>query len=60
MKRSPRYWKRKWISSTTSSRLGPIGVSKARLMTLDVGPEPLGRIGNRVQATVVYKRLIIR
>ena len=42
MKGSPRYWKRKWISSTTSSRIGPIGVSKGRLMTLDVGPEPMG------------------
>jgi hypothetical protein len=27
---------------TTSSRLGPIGVSRDRLRTLDVGPEPMG------------------
>ncbi len=27
---------------TTSSRLGPIGVSKDRLTTLDAGQEPLG------------------
>jgi hypothetical protein len=27
---------------TRSSRLGPIGVSRDRLRTLDVGPEPLG------------------